>query len=341
MPERAAPSAATWDLVATVREPTALVLAFAAHHLALGANCVWLFFDDPEDPCAALATQLPRTRVIRCDAEYWRTRQRERPALQSVRQLANATWASNRSEADWMLHLDADELLWCAGPLDAELARLDDSHGWLKIRNLERVWIGDEPGRNVFEGRFRVPVLPRDDIDLTSVYGDDARYLKMGFAGYPIGKALSRTGRGYRLHVHGPRGPEGMPAFREARRVHILHFDGLTPRHWAAKTLRYAAASDDVIGALLHAERQAQVRYVRDACRTMDDVLAFHRRLLHLDTARRDALQKLGKLVTTDVHPVSDTRQWMPDAGNALAPGAFDASLGPVYGQSIPPGFAK
>ena len=39
---------ASWSLVATVKAPEEKVLAFAAHHLSLGANHLWLYFDDPD-----------------------------------------------------------------------------------------------------------------------------------------------------------------------------------------------------------------------------------------------------------------------------------------------------
>jgi hypothetical protein len=318
-----------WAVVSTVREPPALVAAFAAHHLALGAAELWLFFDDPEDPAAELAEALPRTRVVRCDDAYWRDRRgRARPVLQSQRQMANATFAGNRTRANWILHADADELLWCEGPLGDELARLDDSHGWLKIRNLERVWLGGEPGATIFEGAFRRALLPGDALDAGAIYGESARFLRMGFAGYPVGKALSRTGRGYRLTVHRPEAAGEAPPFRVARTVHLLHFDGLTPRHWAAKTLRYAAHTDVHLDRLLHAERRAQVRHVRDRCATLDDILAFHARLSRLTPEQADTLTAAGKLSRPRIDAAAPLAALLPGAEAGLAPPAFDAALG-------------
>lgn len=315
-----------------MREPAALVVAFAAHHLALGAAEVRLFFDDPGDPAAEMAGALPGVRAVRCDEAHWRGLMGGRPALQSVRQLANATQAAAQTQADWILHADADEFLWCEGTLAEELGRLDASHGWLKLRNLERVWLGGEPGQTVFEGAFRRPVLPGDAVDLGAIYGRDARFLRMGFAGYPVGKALVRARRGYRLHVHAPRQSDGaMPPFRVARRVHLLHFDGLTPRHWAAKTLRYAAQPDATLEALLHGERQAQVRYVRDRCGTLAEILAFHARLMRLDAGRASALRAADKLSVPKVDPAGVLAAALPGADLGLRPDAFDAALGPEY----------
>ena len=47
-------AAPSWGTVTTLRAPLAVVLAFVAHHRAAGAAEVWLFFDDPADPAAAV-----------------------------------------------------------------------------------------------------------------------------------------------------------------------------------------------------------------------------------------------------------------------------------------------
>ncbi|MBA3909530.1 MAG: hypothetical protein C0524_06505 [Rhodobacter sp.] len=50
----------SWGLVATVRAPVDHVLAFIAHHLSLGADHLWVCFDDPDDPAFARVEALPK-----------------------------------------------------------------------------------------------------------------------------------------------------------------------------------------------------------------------------------------------------------------------------------------
>ncbi|PRY21803.1 glycosyl transferase family 2 [Aliiruegeria haliotis] len=320
-----------WAVVATVMEPTNLVLAFAAHHLGLGASEVHLFLDDPGDPCANMLRRLPRCYITRCDDWYWsEVRNRDRPLLQSQRQAANATWAYNRTEADWLLHIDADEFLQLDRPLPQILSRLGDEVDWLRIPNHERVWLAAETPVTIFDGVFRSPRRMPDDVYRRTPRGN-ARFLRRGLAGYPNGKSLSRTGRGLRIGAHAPHanttGNHALPAGRTSPDARLLHFDGLTPLHWALKTLRYAAVDDRNITELLHPERQAQVRHVRDACHDLQAVLAFHRDLFVLDPLEADALRRRGALFRSRIAPQRDLAWLLPDHTPRFAPTDFDESL--------------
>lgn len=70
---------ATWSLVATVKAPEEKVLAFAAYHLSLGADHLWLYLDDPEQPVPALLASHPRVTVTLCDEAHWARVGKKRP----------------------------------------------------------------------------------------------------------------------------------------------------------------------------------------------------------------------------------------------------------------------
>jgi hypothetical protein len=248
--------------------------------------------------------------------------------------MLNATWTYNRSTVDWLLHIDADEFLTLGAPLSEELAALRPGDGWLKIRNHERVWTYGQhalDGGSVFTGAFRKP-MPNADDDLRRIYGPKARFLWNGFAGHPIGKALSATGRHYRINTHSPRAGRGadshLPPYRTARHAALLHFDGLTPLHWAAKTLRYAEQGDPAIDALLHPQRQAQVRHVRDACPDLKSILAFHSSLFCLSDQEDLALGLLGLIHRPPIDPEADLQRLLPGAPARFESRHFDEALG-------------
>lgn len=236
-----------WGVVATVREPVALIAAFALHHLALGAETVSLYFDDPDDPAADVLAGVDGVEVIRCTPGHWRRLHplRGRPHLKTHRQLSNVRHAFRTSRLDWLAHIDADEFLDVAanaGP-DAMQAVLDarpTSARWLRIGVAERIWCGAIPHDDLFGGRFRSAV-PGGQAGIDAYYGTGKSFLfPGGMAGHVQGKLLAPV-----RPMHWPRNHEVYsrpPLFvlpeAPATGLRILHFEGLTERHWALKQLR-------------------------------------------------------------------------------------------------------
>jgi hypothetical protein len=111
----------TWAVVATVDEPPAVVQAFVAWHLSLGAAHGYLYFDRPDDPVQRAVVHLPQVSAVACDEANWLRIGKSRPRRHQVRQVANARDAYARADADWLVHIDADEFLWSQGPLTDHL----------------------------------------------------------------------------------------------------------------------------------------------------------------------------------------------------------------------------
>jgi hypothetical protein len=107
-------------LVATVREPGPAIATWVRHHLAVGFDRLYLFFDDPTDPSMAHVPDDERVEVVPCD-EALRACWLAWPELAGfvgtdvmARQLLNAEVALQLARAAglaWLAHLDADELL--------------------------------------------------------------------------------------------------------------------------------------------------------------------------------------------------------------------------------------
>lgn len=244
-----------WGVVATLREPLDLALAFACHHLDLGAS-VTLFFDDPGDPAAAVLETVTGVRVIRCDAAHWRAMGwARRPAIQTPRQNTNFRRAVAEGLADWLIHLDADEFLWLPEGIEPEIARAGEAD-WIALPPWERVLTPGDEG--MFAGTFRSPLAQ----GLEAVYGAEAPYLApRGLAGYASAKPMLPAESPHRAVTHRVTGQDGdpRPAVR-AESARILHLEGLTPIHWALKQLRYAAQSDRHV--LMRPARYAALRRI-------------------------------------------------------------------------------
>jgi hypothetical protein len=109
----------------------------------------------------------------------------------------------------------------------------------------------------LFAGAFRSAV----EGGLADVYGDDARFLEpKGMAGYASAKPMVPAYMPHHVVTHRVMGPDGPRPRRRAERMRILHFEGLTPTHWAVKQLRYAVQSERRI--LMRPARYAALREI-------------------------------------------------------------------------------
>ena len=111
---------AAWDVVSTIKAPADQVLAFAAHHLSLGADHLWLFFDDPDAAIPAVLEGHPKVTVTRCDKAYWQAFGKRHERHQN-RQARNAREAYGQTKSPWLAHLDVDEFLQADRPVAAIL----------------------------------------------------------------------------------------------------------------------------------------------------------------------------------------------------------------------------
>ncbi|WP_175570411.1 glycosyltransferase family 2 protein [Vannielia litorea] len=323
----------TWAVVATVREPAELVLAFVAHHLELGAAKVLIYLDDPDDPLRPILRAKSGVNVVACNEDYWNkvNKGRGRPPNQNARQAINATTAYKKVKADYLLHLDADEFLHMARPFAEEVARLEADDIWLRVPAVERCWLAGDRSEHIFSGVFRHPIK-QAPLVAKRIYGEEvAPYLANGLAGSSHGKPLVRTGHKVQLQVHAAKLPgknSGWAPHKKATGLHVLHFDGLTPLHWAAKTLRYAEQGDEVIDHLLHEERALQVRHVRDNIGSMPELLRFFRKITGLTPEQARALTEHGRLSAMKIDPEAAMRRAFPEIEADFSFRAFDLKLG-------------
>lgn len=312
-----------WGIVATVREPSVLIVGFACHHLALGAAEVHLFFDAPNDPAAQVAATIPGVQVTICDAAYWQDAGFARPpALQTKRQTVNANRVMARSDLDWLLHTDADELLWLPGSMADEVATVPDG-SWLHIPNLERCWVGPIEG-DIYGGVFRGPLHDAPDL-ARSVYGKRNAALSGGMGGYSAGKAMARIGDGF-LAIHKLREAEG-GAVRprvEAPGARILHFDGITPAHWSLKNMRYATQGA-AMNQLLNAQRMASIGAILQAPNPERAGARVYEALYRLTPEEATQLRDAGALFDHRVDVAGAVAQIAPHLSPDYSMAAFDS----------------
>lgn len=228
----------TWGVALFAREPAVLVLTHLAWHLAAGAQEIHLYLDDPADPVQQVAAALPGVTVTLCDDRFWAATGKARPVWNNQRQDSAVSHAYRRCGVDWLLHLDADEFLFQHRPLRAELAALPAATDALVLPVRERAYLRPDP-QTLFEGVFRIPQTGAGrDHPLLMPNRD---FAPGGLSGHALGKSLTRAGlAGVTIRPHFPhRAAEPQIVKSRAAGSVVLHFDGLTPRNWLFKFLRY------------------------------------------------------------------------------------------------------
>ena len=320
----------SWSVVSTVREPLTLVLAFACHHLSLGAKTVHLFFDDPDDPAAEVMASIPGVDVTLCDLTHWRVLgQEKRPAWQTRRQTLNANHIAQKQRTDWLLHADADEFLWAPDGIEEELSQAEI---WLHVPNLERVWIAPED--RVFDGVFRAPGLPASKVD--QVYGPARTFLQNGLSGHTSGKAMARLSDRKFIAIHTIKDAfrgQVSPG-RTTAKARILHFDGMTARHWLLKSLRYATQGKELLQTL-HSRRKAGIERVIAADDPLATGLALHAEIFRLSNAQQEVLKAEEALLTCPLHLEHTVASHAPGVDVEFTAEQFDANLAPALDEIV------
>jgi FkbM family methyltransferase len=318
-PAPAAPSPAadaspaqSWSVVSTVSEPPALVRAFVAWHLALGAERVFLFVDDPAR-WTGPGTDLPgAATVVPCDASYWRRRRRDgiRPADHRIRQIANATLAYDWNASDWLVHVDADEYVYprSGESVGAILARLPAGARAVHGTVFEQIFEPSAPPRDfAFRGRFRAQ-LPFDywtSPEGKRTFPHDRECFTRGMAAHASPKVFLRRGMDVtRFRIHGAdEGPERVEIPSTAvPELALLHFDAGAYDRWTRKF--GARARDDAYMASMapwkRGKQLSRFRAAQDGGRP-EDLEALFRRLYCPNARQRAAYERFGVALEADL----------------------------------------
>lgn len=226
-----------WGVATTLQAPADQVLAFVAHYLDLGAQRIWLHFDDPADPAADLLAGRAGINVIRCDEAYWHEVCGARPATHQERQVKNITRITRRARLDWIGHFDVDEFLTTARPLPMILAEVPQERLILRAEPWEALHDPALPD-DIFTARAFRRQLPEAARGLaTTLYGPQGALLQNGMLSHTVGKCFFRTGQKQMVaRIHGAR-IQGENVF--GGRFHpdlaLLHFHAADRAAWLAR----------------------------------------------------------------------------------------------------------
>ncbi len=326
---------ASWGVVCTCREPTQLVVAFAAHYIARGAADVRLYLDQPQPDLEAILDRIPQVSYIVCDDTYWQDQLgKPRPASVEYRQLQNVFHAYQHATVDWVAHFDADEFVHADVPIADILAAQPEQIEFAVIEPRERAFVEGSPQEGLFDGVFRQPT-PTLWGKAPFFFGGAGKFLRQGVLGYPHGKSFMRTGRPLVPGIHTPRRPASDRRLKlrgwAVQRVRLLHFDGLTALHWSGKLLRAAAAGGHehfLRKASRDDHRARQIIKMRKMGSNLANAHAMHEMLKCVPLAQLDRLRVLGMIEDYAIDPGRDIAALGLDLNIDLGRAAFDRALG-------------
>lgn len=286
---------ASWGLVATIKAPEEKVLAFAAHHLSLGAEHLWLYFDDPETPVPAALASHPRVTVTLCDDAHWAAFTKKRPPQHQNRQTQNARLTyREKVTTDWIVHIDVDEFILAPRPI---AAILDDAAPETIAMKLEPFEAMHDPllpddiyTSREFRGALRHEHWPRRRAAL----GPYRKVIRDGMLSHSVGKVIYRTrvpGLLPRLHAvmvdrEFVKTPDWHPEMK------LLHFHSQDKEAWlAAMPFRMTKGAYQ-----FRPELQAFL-----AESPPEEIDRFYRRTQILPLDLRDELVKVGRVIIADL----------------------------------------
>lgn len=285
-----------WGLCATVRAPADQVLAFVAHHLALGATRIWLHFDDPDDPARAAVAHLPQVTAIACGAAYWAGLIGRRPDRHQNRQARNMLRVYRQAALPWLAHIDVDEFLWPVRPVDRVLADLPADRVQLRLSPWEALHDPALPD-DIFTARhFRAALRgPARAAERAALFGPYAPLLPQGVLSHSAGKCFFRTGiPGLEPRLHGAfLNGARLADDRFAPDIALLHFHAQDAADWLARLpFRLTRGAYQFNPAL-----QAHLA----AC-TPDGIAAFYRAVQLASPETLARLRAMGALIEADLH---------------------------------------
>lgn len=286
---------ASWAVVTTMKAPEEKVLAFAAHHLSLGADHLWLFFDDPAQKVPEPLVRHPRVTVTLCDDDHWLRAGKKRPPQHQNRQTQNARLTYRALvTSDWIAHIDVDEFILTPRPI---AAILDDARPETIAMKLEPFEAMHDPllpddiyTSREFRGALRHEHWPRRRAAL----GPYRKVIRDGMLSHTVGKVIYRTrvpGLLPRLHavmldkVFVPT-PDWHPEMK------LLHFHSQDRADWLGRIpFRMTRGAYQ-----FRPELQA---FLADA--SPEEIDKFYRRTQIMSVDLRDELQKVGRVIITDL----------------------------------------
>lgn len=223
-------------MVSTIRAPEYQVNEFLEHYVGLGADKVYVFFDDPEYASYDIERFAGKVISFVCNDAYWESvykappmsHRQGRPDAVEIRQGVNALFAREIMHSDWILHVDVDEFIYAKKDVREVLSTYPDTVFSVLLRTLEAVYDNvKSPGEETNTTYFKKAVKQKDL--LRELYSEELlKCATNGLWGTIIGKSFFRKHPEVKfMSVHWPMPVDSsltsnVPTYY----IDLLHFEG-------------------------------------------------------------------------------------------------------------------
>ena len=310
--------------VSTVKEPVAVLERFVRGNLSHGVDHMVVCLDAPDPAAEEFLAAQPHVSVLRAHDDWWTPKRHD---SLNLRQSNNAHVVRGVLDvlgcADWLFHLDADEVAL----LDRDaLAALPPEQPSVNLQVLEAVarldWAGTP---TLFKWR-----LDEEELALLAVLGIIGSPANGAlFRGHLAGKAGVRPdGRAF-SSIHHALGPDGekLPIVHDPR-LKVLHYDSPSAREFVAKWQKMADAG--VAGRRPRRDRTSAAMWSL-VDKDLDPAVREEYLTRIFEATRLDPEEELARLGLLEEHRLEDgthvSQDLTPDVAQRLA-AAFDAVAG-------------
>ncbi|WP_028687415.1 glycosyltransferase family 2 protein [Pseudomonas fulva] len=231
-------SRGSWSVATTVRAPEYQINNFLEHYVGLGADKIYIFFDDPEFTAYDADRFAGRVISFVCNDKYWETAYKAppmaerigRPDAVEIRQGVNALFAREVMTSEWLLHVDVDEFIYAKKDVSEVLSVYPATVFSVLLRTLEAVYDSVKPeGKETDTLYFKKSVQQKELLE--EIYPSELlKCATNGLWGTIIGKSFIRKSPEIKsMSVHWPTPVDtsltkNVPTYY----IDLLHFEGQT-----------------------------------------------------------------------------------------------------------------
>lgn len=231
-------SKGTWAVVSTIRAPEFMVNFFINHYRNLNADEIHIFMDDPNnaDVDEALLED-PRVNIYVCDDVFWKKRESKyplmiegRPDNVEGRQFSNYLAIQETSSVEWILNVDADEILISDFSISEILKNTPRNVFMLGARTLEAVYQDFPLLEDIYDACFFKNTYTKHSAFVEDNFSKELNANEHGFWAHRHGKGFfRRQDKIKKLSCHYPLPlNDSLLSKFQHKDLELLHFECMT-----------------------------------------------------------------------------------------------------------------